>query len=535
MATDGFGKVSVFSEHGFRFVIDQLVSVIATLYLEDPIPWVIGYSGGKDSTAALALVWLAVQSIPWERRTKQVHVISTDTLVENPVIAAWANNSLVQMRAAAAEQQLPIEAHRLTPEVQDSFWVMLIGKGYAAPRPKFRWCTDRLKIRPSNKFITEMISKYRETILVLGTRKAESSARAKVMERLETQRVREMLSPNASLPGSLVFSPIENWTSDDVWLFLMQIANPWGWSNKDLLGMYQGASPDGECPLVVDTSTPSCGNSRFGCYVCTMVTKDSSMQAMIANSEQHEWMLPLLELRNALDVDDDRHLRDFRRMDGRVDLMGEGDSVRVIPGPYTQTSRIEWLSRLLDAQAHVRANGPQSVHDIELISTAELEEIRRIWVLEKAEFEDVLPRIYEEKTGQPFPNPQSIGRCISEELRDAVHLLRECCDGDETLFDACRHMLVAEWASARMVRRAGLFQSLEKALSRARFRNAEDAIAALRPEYERRASQRTPEKNVPGKDLAGMAKARRQLPLLGINDVSINAPAPMEEASEAMA
>jgi DNA sulfur modification protein DndC len=128
------------------------VALITALYLEDPIPWVVGYSGGKDSTAVLALVWLALRSLPAERRKKTVHVISTDTLVENPVIAAWANNSLLQMRKAVTEQQLPIEAHRLTPEVRDSFWVMLIGKGYAAPRPKFRWCTDRQTTtdRPSN-------------------------------------------------------------------------------------------------------------------------------------------------------------------------------------------------------------------------------------------------------------------------------------------------------------------------------------------------------------------------------------------------
>ena len=520
---------SIFSESGFHRVIEKTVAVIAALYLEDPVPWVVGYSGGKDSTAVLALVWLALRSIPPERRKKTVHVISTDTLVENPVVATWANNSLLQMRTAAAEQQLPIEAHRLTPEVTDSFWVMLIGKGYAAPRPKFRWCTDRLKIRPSNKFITDTISKYREAILILGTRKAESAARARVMERLETERVRDGLSPNASLPGSLVFSPIEDWTSDDVWLFLMQVQNPWGWSNKDLLGLYQGASPDGECPLVVDTTTPSCGNSRFGCYVCTMVEKDSSMQAMISNNDQHEWMLPLLELRNALDLDDDRHLRDFRRMDGRVDLMGQGNAIRVIPGPYLQTSRIMWLRMLLEAQTYVRANGPELVRNIEIVSLAELEEIRRIWITEKAEFEDVLPKIYEEATGEPYPTPGGYSR-VCNGLGSTVDLLRECCDGDETLFDACRHLLVTNWEMRLKVRRAGIYEALDKGLMRGTFRNADEAIAALRPGYE--AKQHRREATQVLKDAMEIATAagpkqrtgRRQLPLLGLEPRSRYAP-----------
>src|SRR6516162_6454471 len=151
------------------------------------------------------------------------------------------------MREAAKAQGLPITPHKLTPEVEDSFWVNLIGRGYPAPRAKFRWCTERLKIRPSNKFIRQLVHQYGEAILVLGTRKAESQIRAKRMNELEGRRVRDRLSPNASLPNSLVYSPIEDWSNDDVWLYLMQVRNPWGFDNRDLLTMYQGASPDGEC------------------------------------------------------------------------------------------------------------------------------------------------------------------------------------------------------------------------------------------------------------------------------------------------
>ena len=120
------------------------------------------------------------------------------------------------------------------------------------------------------------------------------------MAKHEARRFRERLEPNASLPNSLVYTPIEDWNNDDVWLYLMQVKNPWGHNNKSLLGMYQGASEGGECPLVVDTSTPSCGTSRFGCWVCTVVDKDRSMEAMIKNDEEKVWMTPLLELRNEL-------------------------------------------------------------------------------------------------------------------------------------------------------------------------------------------------------------------------------------------
>ncbi len=233
------------------------------------------------------------------------------------------------MSTAASEQGLPIVPHKLTPEVENTFWVNLIGKGYPAPRNKFRWCTERLKIMPSNKFIRDVVRSNGEAILVLGTRKAESQRRAITMSKHESKRVRERLAPNASLANSLVYTPIEDWNNDDVWLFLMQVKNPWGHDNKSLLGMYQGATEGGECPLVVDTTTPSCGTSRFGCWVCTLVDKDRSMEAMIKNDEEKVWMTPLLELRNELDNPDDRGLRDFRRMNGHVQLFHD----RTIPGP----------------------------------------------------------------------------------------------------------------------------------------------------------------------------------------------------------
>jgi len=460
---------SAFEDTGFTKTINDLVLQTQKLYLADDVPWVVGYSGGKDSTATLQVVWMALSGLRPEQRTKEVHVISTDTLVENPVVAAWVTNSLEVMRESALSQGLPIKPHRLTPAVADTFWVNLIGRGYPAPRPKFRWCTERLKIKPSNTFIREMVRSHGEAILVLGTRKAESTVRQARMEALESRRVRELLSPNESLPNALVYSPVENWSNDDVWTFLMQSPNPWGHTNKDLLTMYQGASADGECPLVVDSTTPSCGDSRFGCWTCTLVEKDKSMSAMIQNDEEKEWMLPLLELRNALDEPDDRHLRDFRRMNGSVQLFHG----RTIPGPYKQSAREDWLRRLLEAQAWIRENGPGYVASIDLITLEELEEIRRLWVVEKHEFEDRLPKIYEQVFGSEYP-----GRPLDEHLPlgpEMVQSLRETTGTDQLHFEMVRELLDVEQRHHSRVRRSGLFDELEKTLRRGFYVDEEDA------------------------------------------------------------
>ena len=456
---------------------------IRALYLADSIPWIIGYSGGKDSTAVVQLVWQAIEELPVEKRTKPINVISTDTLVENPVVAQWVGMSLTQMERTAADKGMPFRPKRLTPTVENSYWVNLIGKGYPAPRHKFRWCTERMKISPSNAFINSIVRGNGEAILLLGTRKKESQRRQRSMIEHEKHRVRDRLSPNSTLPGTLVYSVIEEWSNDEVWMFLMQFSNPWGHNNKDLLTMYQGASADGECPLVVDTSTPSCGDSRFGCWVCTLVDKDKSMSAMVQNDEEKEWMYPLLAFRNKYldfrppdgrrDEQTDRERRDFRRMNGSITIYNG----RSVHGPYTQAAREEILFQLLKTQDEVRKLGRESglhhAEAMELITLHELEEIRRVWVVEKHEIEDSLPSIFERATGRQYP-----GKTLDENLmfgREEMAILQDVCGGDRVHYELTRELLDVERRFRTMSRRAGLFNALDEAIKRGFFDNEDDA------------------------------------------------------------
>ena len=459
--------------------IQTLTKEIQELYCLDAIPWIVGFSGGKDSTTVLQLIWNAIAALPLEKRTKTIHVISTDTLVENPIVSAWVRNSLERMKAASLEQGLPIEPHLLQPEIKDTFWVNLIGKGYPAPRNQFRWCTARLKINPANHFTREMVRASGEVILVLGTRKAESTKRAATMKKHQAGRVRDRLSPNASLPNSLIYTPIEDWRNDEVWIYLNQWENPWGNSNKDLFTMYRGATADNECPLVIDTSTPSCGASRFGCWVCTMVSQDKSMEAMIQNDEEKEWMQPLLDIRNELDEKNDRDRRDFRRIGGNVQLFErnvDGEiSVEPIPGPYTKEWRETWLRRVLTAQTEIRRTGPEQVRDIILITPEELSEIRRIWLEDKHEFDDSLPRIYRLATGEPFRDARP-GAENSLLGSDEWSVLEEICNADAMHLELMAKLLDTERQYRTMARRNGIYDALEKCFETSS-RSPEEAIA----------------------------------------------------------
>ncbi len=458
--------------------IQTLTTEIQELYCLDAIPWCIGYSGGKDSTCALQLVWNAIAELPPEKRTKTIHVITTDTLVENPYVSAWVRNSLRQMKLAAVEQAMPVEPHLLQPEFKETFWVGLVGKGYPAPKGKFRWCTERLKINPSNRFIRDVIRDNGEAILVLGTRKAESTKRASRMKKWEAKRVRDRLSPNMNLPNSLVYSPIEDWRNDEVWLYLMQSENPWAYSNKDLFTMYRGASADNECPLVVDTSTPSCGSSRFGCWVCTLVSQDKSLTAMIQNDEEKEWLQPLLDFRQELDDEENRERRDFRRRNGNVQLYErnlDGElSIEPIPGPYIKEAREYWLRKLLTVQKQLRSTAPENMRDITLITLEEMSEIRRIWLEENHEFDDSLPRIYKEVTGESFIDPRP-GAGNSLLGSDEWAVLEEICENDAMHLELMAKLLDTERQYRKMTRRVGIYDTLQKCFETSS-RSPEDAI-----------------------------------------------------------
>jgi len=471
--------------------IQALTAQIQELYCLDSIPWIIGYSGGKDSSAVLQLIWNAIASLHPEKRTKTIYVLTTDTLVENPIVTDWVKKSLDCIKISAQKQNLPFEPHLLQPEIQDTFWVNLIGKGYPAPRHMFRWCTERLKIKPSNRFIQDVVRSDGEVIIILGTRTSESSRRAGVMKERElgsvsarltsTQIIKGSLLYQGTMPNSLIYSPISDWRDDEVWLYLMQYENPWGQSNKELFTMYRGATEDNECPFVIDTSTPSCGDSRFGCWVCTLVNSDKSMEAMIQNDDEKEWMQPLLDLRNQLDVHDDYDRRDFRRLTGRVQLFerntGKSSAEVVpIPGPYTKHWREEWLRQVLTSQRLARQNAPEQMKDITLISIQELSEIRRIWREEKHEFDDALPRIYREVTGEIFNDPRpDVGR--NSLGTDEWQLLEQLCKEDAMHLELMTKLLDTERQYQLTSNRSGILKDLKKCFDTSS-RDKEAAIEA---------------------------------------------------------
>jgi DNA sulfur modification protein DndC len=370
---------------------DKVRAEIVQAYFSNNYPWILGYSGGKDSTATLQLLWESLSSIPFDKRTKPIYVISSDTLVENPVIKKYLEKNLENININAQNQNLPISAEKLTPILNETFWVNLIGRGYPAPWQQFRWCTNRLKIATSTRYIQSTISKYGEVVVVLGTRKKESAARAANMKKQENKDKSEFFSKNSQFSAAFTYSPIRDWETWDVWRYLLQNKSPWGGDNNKLAQMYRDA--EGECPFVVDEKTPTCGGSRFGCWVCTLVELDKSLTSLIESGEK--WLKPLLDYRDFLystnDPEIKKEVRDYKLRRGVTLFKDANKSNEIIRGPYLLEFRKTLLEKLLETQQKVREVGPDP--SISLISQAELHKIRTIWRSE-GDWEDSVPLIY---------------------------------------------------------------------------------------------------------------------------------------------
>jgi DNA sulfur modification protein DndC len=392
-------------------------------------PWIIGFSGGKDSTALLQLVWLAIKQVPSELRTRKVFVVCNDTLVENPIIVEYVFDVLELVEQAALEQGLPIEVKRTIPRLEDSFWVNIVGRGYPVPNNSFRWCTDKMKIKPTSRFITEQVAENGEAIILLGTRSAESSNRAHSLKKRAIKGKRLSKHPNEF--NTYVYAPIKDLMLEEVWYIINTMSSPWGASNEKLFQIYANASADDyECPTMVTSDKhSSCGQSRFGCWTCTLVKEDKSMTAMVANGQT--WLKPLLDLR--ISMIENRNISQNRmptRRNGQVAVTEDGHN----QGNYSEAYRAKLLEEILRAQKKIQNEKPL----LNLITNQELIAIQVVWNRDlnfNYKVADIYNMVYDKQLQM---------KAIDEKLEKEINLLKEVCKDNPSDFDLIQELLIMQ-------------------------------------------------------------------------------------------
>jgi DNA sulfur modification protein DndC len=332
---------------------------------EHAYPWIVGFSGGKDSTVVAHLVFELLLSLPRSERRRPVHIVSNDTLVESPLVVTHIMAVQAEMRRAVEAFDLPISIVTTQPDPDATFWVNLIGRGYPSPNRSFRWCTDRMKIQPTTRYVRDQVNEAGQIILLLGVRRDESSTRAGTVAKYDNG---QRLNRHNDMVGCMVYRPIVNVVVDEIWEFLATRPPPWGGSHQPLISLYRN-SLGGECPVVTQKSdVPSCGtsSSRFGCWTCTVVEKDRSLEGFVEAG--YAEFTPLLDFRDWLvSIRNDPTRRTARRRDGRVTITASGV---FIPGPFTHETRAQILERLLAVQEKVQR---------QLITPAEIDRVRELW------------------------------------------------------------------------------------------------------------------------------------------------------------
>lgn len=404
-------------------------------YLNSTRPWIVGFSSGKDSTCLLQLIYEMLLTLEPGQRSHTVHVLCTNTMVETPSVAIRMKKLCEKIQTAADNDNIPLDVQLLRPKITDTFWVNVIGRGYPAPNKWFRWCTTRLKIKPMDEYVLSNVKRNGEVLVLLGTRKAESSNRARSLENHKIDGIK--LRKHGSIKGAFVYAPLENMSDQNVWDYLLDNNPGWGGTNEELYKLYAGENA--EISFIMDGRAPPSGTSRFGCWTCTVVDKDKAIQCLI--DEGHEEYRPLKEFRDYLKrIRDDPDCREKYRKNQRLDQLydelysdkpdDDEQFGKETLGPFKMEIRHKLLVDLLSIQEELKKTIPEA----ELITPEEISAIKLAWIYD----------------GDNHDTVETVLRNFNDR------------DGIDALTD---RLLAVERDMSDVSRRVGIYGKLEKALT----------------------------------------------------------------------
>lgn len=433
----------------FEDIINEMIYV----YKHDDRPWLIGYSGGKDSSLLVTLVVETVLRLPEKERNKKIFIVTSDTGVENPIVKKYMHYSSQKINEFSRKSNANIVADIIYPDVSHSFWSLVIGLGYPTPEPPgFRWCTERLKIHPMNRYTNAIIEQFGEIILLLGVRKAESITRKRSISAREIEG--KLLIPHSDIPKAYVYNPLTEIENNLVWEYLLKNdgISPWGVDMKYLFSLYQGEDLGEEQSVIgqIDKDkVPVTGNSRFGCWCCTIVKVDKSLQRFIDNGSKE--LEPLRDFRDWLvDIRQNPEFRDNKRRNGKVYQKANGEYGF---GPFKLSARREILKRLLVLQ---RDTG------FELITNDELKAIDSIWDSEGDLTKRLLVDTYYEVFGKRLPWDEYKEPLYDLEIIDE---LKKAAEKSEIPFELITKLIVMINANKYIAKSTGLKKEFDKLLN----------------------------------------------------------------------
>ena len=296
--------------------------------------WIITYSGGKDSTLLTVIACeIMRRKLSW--KPESIDVIYCDTLEEIPPMHQAALKFLRYIKRIAAENSLKIQTHVTKPASDQTYWYLMLGKGYPAPHRMFWWCTERLKIDPVKKKLAEL-NHQEDSAVLTGVRFGESDRRDAKMHKASQCMGEGECGQVLEYHGAL--APIAHWKTCQVWDLLALYAPSWGWPTETIVKLY------GDKPI------------RFGCWTCTLIERDQALSS-VTESKQWKHLSTLADFRQKiLDTSADANLR-VTRPNG-------------VPGKFKLATRKKLLKELKNLEKKT---------GVTLIDPSEEERIRQYW------------------------------------------------------------------------------------------------------------------------------------------------------------
>lgn len=432
-------------------VFEDIIQEMSVVYQHDKRIWMIGFSGGKDSTLLCCLVMEMLKRLPPEKRNKAVHIVSSDTLVENPIVRDYMHKMSEMINNAGHD--LNIKADIIYPKIEDTFWTKVIGLGYPTPEaPGFRWCTERLKIHPMNTYTLDTIKNNGEVVLLLGVRKAESLYRANNIRSREIEG--KILVPHSDIENAYVYNPLTEIPNEDVWKFLLKDdgISPWGSDNKYLFSLYQGNNLGEEQSVIGEIDKeklPVTGNSRFGCWICTMVKEDKSLQTFIDRGEN--WLIPLRNFRNwLLEMRTTPGAREYKRRNGAMYRKSDGN---LGEGPFTLITRQKILRKLLQLENDT---------GLSLLTIEELRYIDKLWDKEGDLTRRKLVDIYFDVKGVRLPWDQYKVPIFAN---DVIEEIKKLCIENEVEFELVSKLIIEIEANKNYTKSSMITKAFDRILN----------------------------------------------------------------------
>ncbi|MCK2000195.1 phosphoadenosine phosphosulfate reductase family protein [[Brevibacterium] frigoritolerans] len=386
----------------FNDIIDSLEE----LYFKEDKEWMVTYSGGKDSSLVLSLVFKMLNRLPKAKRFKRVHIVSADTKVESYQMTSYLKKNLKLIKSF--EDELNIRVHLVKPDMKNSYFWNVIGRGNVAPKPPspFQWCTKKMKIIPMNKKTKEILSQAPvnftnglaeygievkekserpyDLIMLLGSRVDESTKRARSINKFSFDE-KDVFAWNPDFKNVKMCNAVKFIKTSDLWTYIRgEEYLPWGLPSIELWDMYSDGS--GECPMTRGelTETKACGssNSRNGCWVCLYSGKrDKMLETLISSGHSEvqylsEWKAYLFDvtydiryrepLKRKEVKDNNKKIEQAKvetmdifsfleddPMINRYNNFEKGEKTEYEPGGFTFEIRLKLLQKLLYTQKMV--------------------------------------------------------------------------------------------------------------------------------------------------------------------------------------